>query len=108
MKNTFGNNFSLTIFGESHGNAIGAVIDGLAPGIPVDESKIASLLSLRRPAGKISTSRQEEDKFVIESGVFDGYTTGTPVCILIPNENTQSRDYSLSRRLHRIRKIPRI
>ncbi len=101
MKNTFGNNISLTIFGESHGNAIGAVIDGLAPGIPVDEDKIASLLSLRRPAGKISTARREEDKFVIESGVFEGYTTGTPVCILIPNENTNSRDYSATRALAR-------
>ena len=101
MKNTFGNNISLTIFGESHENAIGAVIDGLAPGIPVDEAKIAGLLSLRRPAGKISTSRREEDKFIIESGVFDGFTTGTPVCILIPNENTQSKDYSAIRALAR-------
>lgn len=101
MKNTFGNNISLTIFGESHGNAIGAVIDGLAPGIPVDEEKIASLLSLRRPAGKISTSRREQDRFVIESGVFEGRTTGTPVCILIPNENTQSKDYSATRAIAR-------
>ena len=101
MKNTFGNNISLTIFGESHGNAIGAVIDGLAPGIPVDEAKISELLSLRRPAGKISTARREEDKFVIESGVFEGFTTGTPVCILIPNENTQSKDYSATRPLAR-------
>lgn len=101
MKNTFGNSISLTIFGESHGNALGAVIDGIAPGIPVDEEKIASLLSLRRPAGKISTSRREQDNFIIESGVFEGRTTGTPICILIPNENTQSKDYSAMRSVAR-------
>ncbi len=93
MKNTFGNNISLTIFGESHGTGIGAVLDGVAPGIAVDEAFIASQLDLRRPVGAISTPRTEQDKFVIESGVFAGYTTGTPICILIPNENTKSKDY---------------
>ena len=94
MKNTFGSSVSVTLFGESHGAEIGAVIDGLAPGIPVDESFISGQLTLRRPAGKISTARQEADAFRIVSGVFNGKTTGTPVAILIPNADTRSGDYS--------------
>ena len=94
MNNTFGKNISVTIFGESHGEAIGAVVDGLPAGIEIDEDFISSQLSLRRPAGKISTSRQEADKFSLISGCFNGRTTGTPLCILIPNENTRSKDYS--------------
>lgn len=96
MKNTFGNNVSVTLFGESHGEAIGAVVDGLPAGISVDEDFIAHQLDLRRPVGKISTPRQEKDAFKILSGVFNGRTTGTPVCIVIPNENTKSKDYSSS------------
>ncbi len=94
MKNTFGNNVSVTLFGESHGSAIGAVVDGLPAGVDVNEAFIAHQLDLRRPFGKISTPRQEADKFNIVSGVFNGKTTGTPVCIIIPNENTKSGDYS--------------
>lgn len=94
MKNTFGNSVSITIFGESHGKAIGAVIDGLAPGIEIDEEYIAHMLTLRRPAGKISTSRKETDQYDIISGVYEGKTTGTPITIIIPNENVQSKDYS--------------
>ena len=94
MKNTFGNNVSITIFGESHGLGIGAVIDGLPAGILVDEDFINFQLSLRRPQGDISTPRVEADKYIIYSGVFNGYTTGTPICIVIPNENTKSKDYS--------------
>ena len=101
MKNTLGSSVSVTLFGESHGEAIGAVLDGLAPGIEVDEAYIARSLSLRRPAGKISTKRVEPDRFRIVSGVYEGRTTGTPVCILIPNENTQSRDYAATRFLAR-------
>ena len=67
MKNTFGSNLTLTLFGESHGPAIGAVLDGLAPGMDVDEAFIASQLTLRRPAGKIGTARREEDRFQILS-----------------------------------------
>ncbi|MBR2622542.1 MAG: chorismate synthase [Clostridia bacterium] len=93
MKNTFGNAVSVTIFGESHGAAIGAVIDGLAPGLPVDEDVIRHQLTLRRPAGRISTARREADEFQILSGVYNGRTTGTPVCILIPNADTKSGDY---------------
>ena len=94
MKNTFGNNVSVTLFGESHGTAIGAVVDGLPAGIKVNKEFISHHLDLRRPFGKISTSRQEADKFEILSGVFNDKTTGTPICIVVANENTQSKDYS--------------
>ncbi len=94
MKNTIGTNVKLTVFGESHGNAIGAVLDGISPGITVDTDFIDYQLSLRRPVGKISTPRVEKDNYIIESGVFEGKTTGTPICIVIPNENTASKDYS--------------
>lgn len=101
MKNTYGRSVCVTLFGESHGAEIGAVLDGLAPGIPVDEDFIARKLSLRRPSGRISTKRVEPDHFRIVSGVFNGYTTGTPICIVIPNENTKSKDYSATRFLAR-------
>lgn len=101
MKNTFGNSVAVTIFGESHGEAIGAVLDGLAPGIRVDEEFIAAQLTLRRPSGKTGTARREQDPFRIVSGCFEGRTTGTPLCILIPNENTRSKDYSATRALAR-------
>lgn len=101
MKNTFGTNVTLTIFGESHGPSVGCVLDGIAPGIPVDEAKINELLSLRRPSGQISTSRCETDEFVIQSGVFNGFTTGTPICITIPNKDTRSKDYESVSRLAR-------
>ena len=94
MKNTFGQSVAVTLFGESHGEYIGAVIDGLAPGIAVDEDFIRHQLSLRRPDGKISTARVEADEFRIVSGIFEGKTTGTPLCILIPNTNTRSGDYT--------------
>lgn len=93
MKNTLGDQVSVTIFGESHGAAIGAVIDGLAPGIEVDEEFIRFQLSLRRPVNALSTPRRETDPFVIESGVYKGRTTGTPICIVIPNGDTRSSDY---------------
>ena len=101
MKNTFGTSVAVTIFGESHGEYIGAVIDGLAPGIDVDEEYIRHMLLLRRPDGKISTPRQEKDEFRIVSGVINSKTTGTPVTILIPNENVKSGDYSQMRTVAR-------
>ncbi len=101
MKNTFGNSISLTLFGESHGEAIGAVLDGLAPGIGVDMDLIRSQLDKRRPAGKISTARREADEFRIVSGVFEGKTTGTPLTIIIPNTAMHSKDYSATRSLAR-------
>lgn len=93
MKNTFGTSVSLTVFGESHGEQIGAVLDGMAPGIPVDETYIRSKLAQRRPTGQISTARSEADPFSMVSGVYRGKTTGTPITVLIPNLNTQSADY---------------
>ena len=93
MKNTFGNSITVTLFGESHGPEIGAVLDGLPSGIPVDEAYISERLRLRRPAGAISTARQEADLFRIVSGLFEGRTTGTPLTILIPNCDARSRDY---------------
>jgi len=94
MKNTYGNSVAITIFGESHGAYIGAVLDGMAPGIDVDEEYINHMLFLRRPDGKISTPRKEKDGFQIISGVVSGKTTGTPITILIPNENVKSGDYA--------------
>lgn len=97
MKNSIGQNITLTIFGESHGAGIGAVLDGMPAGIPVSDDFIANQLSIRRPSGNISTPRVEKDNFIIYSGVFNGFTTGTPICIVIPNENTKSKDYSADR-----------
>ena len=91
----------MTIFGESHGAAVGCILDGVSPGIVVDEENIRKLLSLRRPSGAISTPRQEEDLFEIKSGVYNGFTTGTPICIVIPNKDTRSKDYSEMARLAR-------
>ena len=93
MKNTFGQSISLTLFGESHGEAIGAVIDGLTPGLLVEQEAIERMLSRRRPSSALDTPRQEADRFQIVSGVFENKTTGTPLCLLIPNENTRSGDY---------------
>ncbi|MBR0311459.1 MAG: chorismate synthase [Oscillospiraceae bacterium] len=93
MKNTFGSSVAVTIFGESHGAAVGAVLDGMAPGVPVDEGFIARQLELRRPYGAISTARREPDAFEIVSGVFEGKTTGTPLCILIRNTDVDSAAY---------------
>ena len=96
-KNTYGTSVAVTIFGESHGAAVGAVLDGIAPGIPVDPEWIRHQLSLRRPWGSISTGRRETDEFEILSGVFEGRTTGTPICIVIRNRDTRSKDYTATR-----------
>ena len=93
MKNTFGTALSVTLFGESHGPSVGVILDGLAPGIPVDEDFLRHQLTLRRPADGLSTSRREPDPFVVESGVYRGKTTGTPLCIRIPNTVQKSEDY---------------
>lgn len=93
MKNTFGTHISITLFGESHGAAIGVVIDGLAPGIPVEEDSIRQQLDRRRPQSAVDTARREPDHFQILSGVYQGKTCGTPLAIMIPNEDTRSRDY---------------
>ncbi len=94
MKNTFGSSLTLTLFGESHGEAIGAVLDGLPGGIKVNTAVIEELLSKRRPSSAVDTARREKDEFRIVSGLFEGKTTGTPLCILIPNEDKHSGDYA--------------
>ena len=101
MKNTFGSSVAVTLFGESHGEYIGAVIDGLAPGIKINHGYIAHMLDLRRPHGKISTSRKEADEYKIVSGVVGDITTGTPITLLIPNENVNSGDYTQIKALAR-------
>ena len=93
MNNSFGTRITLTLVWESHGPEIGCVVDGLRPGLRVDEDYIAHRLSLRRPGGEISTARVEKDPFRIVSGVWQGRTTGTPLCILIPNTEARSGDY---------------
>lgn len=95
MKNTFGNALKVTLFGESHGEMIGAVIDGLTPGIEIDNAFIDSQLERRRSKATVCTQRKEKDEYRIVSGVLNGYTTGTPLCILIPNLDTKSSDYQL-------------
>lgn len=101
MKNTFGQHLSVTLFGESHGAAIGAVLDGLCPGLAVDEENIRRMLSLRQPGGQISTARNEKDAFEIVSGAINGVTTGTPLTILIRNTDTKSGDYAAMQALMR-------
>ena len=93
MKNTFGSSITLTVFGESHGPYVGAVLDGLAPGMPVFDESIKRALLMRRPHGNISTKRVEPDEYIIASGAFNGKTTGTPLCIIIPNTDVRSGDY---------------
>ncbi len=93
MKNTFGQSVAVTLFGESHGKAIGAVLDGMAPGIPVDEEFIAHQMDLRKSVSSLSTPRKEADKVIILSGVHNGVTTGTPITFMIENTNTHSSDY---------------
>lgn len=95
MKNTIGHSVTLTLFGESHGTKIGAVLDGLAPGIDVDLDFINKQLLLRRPVKGISTNRMEQDKLEIVSGAINGKTTGTPLTILIENADTRSGDYNI-------------
>jgi chorismate synthase len=92
--NTFGKIFRFTTWGESHGPAIGCVIDGCPPNIPISEREIQKDMDKRRPGqSKFTTQRKESDKVVILSGVFEGKTTGTPISIIIYNEDKKSRDY---------------
>ena len=95
MKNTFGSDLSLTIFGESHGRAIGAVLDGMAAGVPVDEAFLAACMDKRRARGDgLSTPRVEGDAVQFLSGVVNGRTTGTAIALMIENQNTRSGDYA--------------
>lgn len=93
--NTFGEVFRVTTFGESHGKGIGLIIDGCPSGLKIDNEFIQSELDRRKPGqSKIVTQRKEDESFQIQSGVFEGKSTGTPISIFIPNTDQKSKDYS--------------
>ena len=95
MTATLGEKIKLTIFGESHGLGIGCVIDGLPPGFAIDLDAVKKEMQRRAPGkSPLATARNEKDAFIIESGFFEGRTTGTPLCVLIPNSDQHSGDYS--------------
>lgn len=95
MANTFGNMLKLSLFGESHSEAIGIVMDGLPAGLPLDFAEIEAEMARRAPGqNAFSTPRKEKDAPHIVSGLFEGKTTGTPLCALIENQNTRSGDYT--------------
>ncbi len=95
MANSFGKIFRITTFGESHGPAIGVILDGCPAGLPVDEAFIQAELARRKPGqSKITTQRKEDDAVKILSGVFEGVTTGTPIALVIENTDQRSKDYS--------------
>ena len=99
---SFGQAFRLTTFGESHGPALGAVVDGCPPGLALEEADIQSDLDRRRPGrSKFTTARQEADQVRILSGVFEGMTTGTPIGLAIENTDARSRDYSKIKDVYR-------
>ena len=98
----FGKLYSVMTFGESHGPYIGAVIDGVKPGIPIDIEEIQREMQRRRPGqSKVTTPRNEQDRAMIISGVFEGKTTGTPICVLVKNEDQRSKDYSKIKKIVR-------
>ncbi len=100
--NTFGNIFRLTTFGESHGEAIGGVVDGMPPGIDIDMAFIQQELNRRRPGqSHITTSRQEADQVELLSGIFEGKSTGCPIGFIVRNQNQHSQDYENMRSLFR-------
>ncbi|HIQ28292.1 MAG TPA: chorismate synthase [Sulfurovum sp.] len=93
--NTFGKKLTLTTFGESHGKALGCILDGIPAGLVIDEDFIQSELDRRKPGkSKLETGRKEDDKFKILSGVFEGLSTGTPIAMIIFNTNQKSKDYT--------------
>ncbi|MDM7459115.1 MAG: chorismate synthase, partial [Paracoccus sp. (in: a-proteobacteria)] len=92
--NTFGREFRFTTWGESHGPALGATVDGVPPGVPLDEAFLQRFMDRRRPGtSRHTTQRREPDQVRILSGVFEGVTTGTPVQLMIENTDQRSRDY---------------
>src|SRR5215510_11841159 len=94
MSSSFGRLFVVTTFGESHGPAVGVVVDGMPPGIAVDPELIQRELDRRRPGqSALTTQRQEADRVEILSGIFDGVTLGTPIAMMVRNADARSRDY---------------
>ena len=95
MSSTIGKLFTVTTFGESHGQAVGAIIDGVTPGLELDEADIQKELNRRRPGqSDITTPRNEADKVQIMSGVFEGKTTGHPIMVMVMNTSMRPHDYS--------------
>ena len=93
--NSFGQKFRFSTFGESHGNALGCIVDGVPAGVKIDEKFIQSEMDRRKPGkNEFATARKEGDKVEILSGVFEGLTTGTPIAMIIFNENQKSKDYT--------------
>lgn len=102
MRNTFGNIFTVTTYGESHGSAIGGVVDGMPAGIDIDFEFIQNELKRRRPGqSKLTTSRKEADEVEFLSGIFEGKSTGTPIGFIVRNSNQHSKDYDNMRDLFR-------
>jgi chorismate synthase len=100
--NSFGQAFKISTFGESHGVAIGVIIDGCPANLEIDQAFIQAELDLRRPGqSKITTQRKESDTVQILSGVFEGKSTGTPIALLIPNEDQRSKDYTHNKDVYR-------
>ncbi len=91
--NSYGTLFKVTLYGESHQPSIGVVIDGMPPGIVIDEETIHADLAQRKPGATGTTTRHEDDAFVITAGVFNGRSTGSPIHLMIENKNVQSKDY---------------
>ena len=95
MSNTFGKLFRITTFGESHGVGIGVVIDGCPAGVPIEASQLQAALDRRRPGqSDLTTPRRESDAVQVQSGVFEGLSTGTPISLFIPNADARSQDYA--------------
>ena len=92
-RDTMGQSLTLTLFGESHGPAVGCVVQGLAPGLEIDLDFMARQLQQRKGAAALSTGRREADLPQILSGAYQGRTTGTALCLLIPNQDIHSKDY---------------
>lgn len=96
MSGIYGMNIKMAIYGESHGASIGLVIDGVPPGLKLDLEQIEKEMARRAPGkNQLSTQRKESDSFAIQSGFFEGYTTGTPLCVVIKNSDQHSKDYSI-------------
>ena len=102
MRNTFGHIFTLTSFGESHGEAVGGVVDGMPGGIDIDDAFIQHELDRRRPGqSRITTARKEPDRVTLLSGVMEGKTTGCPIGFIVGNTNQHSADYNNLRNVFR-------